>query len=288
MADHNDDQSSPLLGSASERDAATTSAGGSRALPAETTPLLAGDSSSAQLRYGGSSANDDDAASQHSRVSGSDGASIRSNKKSGRRWPSIVAILILGLASVSIIVLAYFVPAAVEEYAKQGVVIEPTNLSLESITTDGVRARIQANFRLDGSRVKNDQVRRIGQTATWIVRKLGTEQTALSVYLPDLSNLLLGSAQIPPLVIDLVDGHTTAIDFVADLVPGDAEGIRSIANQWLEGRLGSVRLRGNADIALKTGFIPLGTHTVSESLVFEGQYLYRSFASLYFGEKFIM
>ncbi|KAL1887346.1 hypothetical protein Sste5346_010285 [Sporothrix stenoceras] len=264
MAGHDDDQS-PLLGSEPERDAATTSA-------AETTPLLAGDSSSAQLRYDGSSV-DDDAASHHTRVSGSDGASIRSTKKSGRRWPSIVAILILGLASVSIIVLAYFVPAAVEEYAKRGVVIEPTNLSLESITTDGVRARIQANFRLDGSRVKNDQVRRIGQTATWIIRKLGTEQTTLSVYLPDLSNVLLGSAQIPPLVIDLVDGHTTAIDFVADLVPGDAEGIRSIANQWLEGRLGSVRLRGKADIALKTGLIPLGTHTVSESLVFEANQL---------------
>ncbi|CAK7244770.1 MAG: hypothetical protein STHCBS139747_006316 [Sporothrix thermara] len=165
--------------------------------------------------------------------------------------------------------LAYFVPAAVEEYAKQGVVIEPTNLALESITADGVRARIQANFRLDGSRVKNKQVQRIGRVATSIIRKLGTEKTVVNVYLPDFSNVLLGSAEIPALAISLVDGHTTDIDFVADLTPGSAEGIRSIANQWLEGRLGSVRLQGRADITLKTGFIPLGTHLVSESLVFE-------------------
>lgn len=286
MTDFEDEQS-PLLGSEPERDAPVTATGGTKALTVETTPLLADGSNGPSLRYN-DSPRSNDAASHITQASGSDRASIHFNKKPGKRWPSIVAILVLALAALSTVVLAYFVPAAVEEYAKQGVVIEPTNLSLESITTDGVRARIQANFRLDGSRVKNEQVRRIGQTATWIVRKLGTEQTIVSVYLPEFSNVLLGSAQIPPLIIDLVDGHTTTIDFVADLVPGDAEGIRSIANQWLDGRLGSVRLRGKADIALKTGFIPLGTHTVSESLVFEGQYLYRSFASLYFGEKFIM
>jgi len=36
---------------------------------------------------------------------------------------------------------------------------------------------------------------------------------------------------------------------------------------------------------LKSGLISLGTQSISESLVFEGQSLYRSFSSLYFGEK---
>lgn len=191
----------------------------------------------------------------------------------------------LSLASISIIVVAFFVPAAVEEYTKESAVLEPTNLSIEAITTDGVRARIQANFRLDGSRVRNEHVRRIGRVTTWVVRQLGTDGTQVRVYLPEYGNILLGTAAVPPLVIDIVDGHNTAVDFIADLAPGDAEGIRTVANEWLEGRLDKLRVQGKADIPLKSGIIPLGTHTVVESLVFEGQALYRSFASLFFGER---
>lgn len=189
------------------------------------------------------------------------------------------------MLAVIIIFVAFFVPAAVEQYAKEAAVLEPTSLSLESITSDGVRARIQANFRLDGSRVKEDGTRRIGRLATWAVRKLGTDETKVQVFLPEFDGMLLGTAAIPPLVLDLVDGHSNAVDFVADLVPGDADGIRMLANQWLRGKLETVRFRGKADLRLNSGFLPLGSHTVTESLVIEGQYLYDSFASLYFGEK---
>ncbi|CAK7267338.1 hypothetical protein SEPCBS57363_002539 [Sporothrix epigloea] len=231
MADSGDDRSS-LLGPEPERDRSSVNP-----VALETTPLLADSNGRrADPSYSGT-AQDNDAGSLDSRAFSRDRTSVHTTKK--RRWPSIVAIIVLALSSLAIILLAFFVPAAVEEYAKQGVVIEPTNLALESITADGVRARFQANFRLDASRVKNEQVRRIGQAATSIVRKLGTGKTVVSVYLPDVDNVLLGSAEIPALIISLVDGQTTAIDFIADLVPGNAEGIRSIANQWLEGRLGS-------------------------------------------------
>jgi hypothetical protein len=170
---------------------------------------------------------------------------------------------------ISILVGAFVVPAAVEEYAKQAAVLEPTNLSLESITTNGVRARIQATFRLDGSRVKDDRTRRIGRAATWVVRQLGTEQTNLTIYLPEYDYAVLGSAVLPPLTVSLVDGHNTAVDFVAELAPGDTEGIRTIANDWLDGKLDHVKVLGKADISVKSGIIPLGTHAVAESLVFE-------------------
>jgi hypothetical protein len=194
-------------------------------------------------------------------------------------------MIILSLLALAVMILAFIVPAAVEEYAKQATVIEPTNLSLVSITTNGVRARIQANLRLDAQRVANDHVRRVGRAATWLVGELGTEETKINVFLPEYDNVLLGTATVPPLTIKIADGRNNAMDFEADLAPGDAEGIRTIANEWLEGKLDSVRVRGQADIQLRAGIIPLGTHSVAESLTFEGQYLYRSFASLYFGEK---
>ncbi|GJD01771.1 pre-rrna processing protein [Colletotrichum higginsianum] len=182
----------------------------------------------------------------------------------------------------------FFVPSAVQEYAKQAAVVEPTNLALESITTDGVRARVQANFRLDGSRVQDTTSRRIGKITTWIVRQLGTEKTKVGVYLPEFDGALLGTAVVPPLTVSIVDGQTTAIDFIAELSPGDAEAYRKIANEWLDGKLDQLKVLGKAEIPLRSGIFPLGTHPVSEVLVFEGQSLYRSFASLYFGEKALL
>lgn len=192
---------------------------------------------------------------------------------------------ILGCVAVAIIILAFIVPDAVQEYAQQAAVIEPTSLSIDSITADGVRARIQANFQLDGSRVKNDHVRRIGRASTWVANQLGSDKAEIDVYVPDYGNILLGSAVIPPLVVSLRDGVTTQFDFIADVRPGNVEGMRMIANDWLDGKLDKLRLNGKTDLNLKSGLIPLGTHAVSETLVFEGQSLYRSFATLYFGEK---
>lgn len=195
-------------------------------------------------------------------------------------------MIVLALLAIGIIVVAYFVPAAVEEYAKKAAVVEPTNLSLESLTADGVRARIRANFRLDGSRVQNDGVRNIGRAATWLVSAIGTaDETEVRVFLPDYGDALLGTARLPPLAVSLRDGETTAVDVVAHLIPGDTAAFRSVVNSWLDGKLDFVRLRGNTALSLKTGFIPLGTHDISEVLAFEGQSFYRSFASLYFGEK---
>lgn len=248
----------------------------------ETAPLLS--SSSATPRYDG----DQDDLGEHGDASAAaaDASDTRKEpKKRARRWPSIVAMLILAILVACIMVLAFLLPSAVEVYAKEAAVLEPTNLSLESITSDGVRARIQANFRLEGSRVQDDSSRRLGRLATWVARKIGTEETQVDVYLPDYDRVLLGSAIIPPLVISLVDGKTTTIDFIAELSPGDAEAYRTIANKWLDGNLDKLKVLGQADLQLKSGFIPLGTHPISETLVLEGQSLYRSFASLYFGEK---
>lgn len=204
------------------------------------------------------------------------------------RWASLLAIFLLAAAVVAVIVLGFLVPPAVKTYVENAVVLEPTGLSLEEITQDGVRARIQANFRLDGSRVNDENARRIGRFATGIMRKLGTEETKLSVYVPQYGDALLGSVVVPPITLSLVDGHNTVMDFITNLNPGDSESLRTIVNEWLDGKLDHIKLTGKTDVKLKSGFLPLGTHNVVESMVFEGQSLYRSFAALYFGEKTIL
>lgn len=249
----------------------------------ESTPLLS--NSEGTLRDAGERDDDRTADATSFASPATDPVPAKSTKAKQIRWPSIIAMFSLSLFALAVMVFAFIAPAAVEEYAKQAVVVEPTNLSLVSLTSDGVRARVRANFRLDAQRVPNEHVRRVGRVATWLVGELETGETKIHVYLPEYDNFLLGTAGIPPLKVSIVDGRNNAVDFVADLVPGDAEGIRMVANEWLEGRLDKVRIRGEADVQLRAGIIPLGTHSIAESLTFEGQSLYRSFASLYFGEK---
>ncbi|KAH7040451.1 uncharacterized protein B0I36DRAFT_233805 [Microdochium trichocladiopsis] len=260
-----DESSSPLLAPAKKHNTRAK-----RGTSSESTPLLA--DSEAAPRYDGAEddapQHDDTAEGHDVAPSGADSISS-TKKKSPRRWPSYIAASILALLVIAIAILAFIVPDAVQEYSEQAAVIEPTNLSLESITANGVRARIQGNFRLDGSRVANEHVRRIGSTALWLAGQLGSEETQITVRLPDYENIVLGSAVVPPLVLGLKEGQVTQLDFVTDLTTGDLNAVRTIANEWLEGRLKSIRLKGVADLTLKSGLIPLGTHTVTDTVVFE-------------------
>ncbi len=196
-----------------------------------------------------------------------------------------MAVSVLGALAIVIMAGAFFAPAIVEEYAKQSLVIEPTSLSIETFTPTGVQARIQADFRLDASRVKNDAVRNLGRFGTWIAREVESEESKVEVYLPEYGNLLVGTAIVPSVIVNIRNGQTTHVNFLADLLPGDMTGIRGVVNDWLDGRLGQLRVQGKADVSLKSGIFPLGTQSISKSLVFEGQYLYQTFASSFFGEK---
>ncbi|KAH7246016.1 hypothetical protein BKA59DRAFT_184532 [Fusarium tricinctum] len=193
----------------------------------------------------------------------------KTGTKSSWRWPSIIAMVILGIIVILIIVIGFLVPPAVKEYAEKAAVVEATNLSIENITSDGIRARIRANVYLDGSRVDNKNSRRIGKAVTGIMRRLETKETTVNVYLPDYADALAGTAVIPPLVVDIVNGHTNELDFVAEVNPGDPEHIRKIANDWLEGKLKQLKVVGKSKIHLQSGVFPLGSHDVAESMVFE-------------------
>lgn len=218
-------------------------------------------------------------------------ASLRSLAEGGgkssskRRWPTYFAIGILGTAVLVIIIGMFFAPAVVEEYAKQSLVIEPTNLSIDSITANGVKARIQANFRMDASRVHNRAIRSIGRFGTWIAKEVESKDSDVRVFLPEYGNVLVGTAAVPRVVVNIRNGVTTPIDFVTDLIPGEVDGLRQVANDWLQGRLDKLRLLGKADVALKSGWISLGSQSINQAFDFEGQSLYRSFAKLYLGEK---
>lgn len=231
---------------------------------AESTPLLSRDVD--HRSYGDRTSNHDQPAAATSSISSfQDGASDK-----GRRWPIIVAITLLTLIFLTILGLGFAAPAVIEEYAKEAIEFEPTELSIDSITASGVKARILGEFTLDASKVRKKPVRDLGRFGTWVAREVETARSKVRVYLPEYGNVLLGVADVPPIVFDVRNGHITHVNALTDLVAGDIDGIRRIASDWVDGRLGQLRVLGVADVGIKSGLWRLGTKRISESLVFRG------------------
>lgn len=167
--------------------------------------------------------------------------------------------------------LGFFAPAAVEEYATQAVDFKATKFSLDSLTQTGVRVQVEGDFKMDASRVKKKSVRDFGKFGTWIAKEVESGPTDVDVYLPEHGNVLLGTARVPGIKVNIRNGHITHISFFTDLEPGSFDGIRNLANDWLDGRLGQIRVKGKATVPLKSGIFRLGNQAIEESLVFEGK-----------------
>ncbi|KAL8823999.1 MAG: hypothetical protein Q9170_008275, partial [Blastenia crenularia] len=231
----------------------------------ESAPLLGEDTD--HRYYGGAPDHDQPSTATSTLRSLQEGRSKKGRKS--RRWPSIIALTILTVVLLVILGLGFAAPEVAEQYAKEAMVFEPTNLSIDSFTSSGVRARIQGDFRMDASKVRKKAVRDLGRAGTWIAGAVESKPTKVEVYLPEYGNVLLGSADVPPITVNIRNGHTTHLDFISDLTAGDLDGIRRIANDWLDGRLGQLRVLGNADVSIKSGIFSFGTQTLAEEIVFK-------------------
>lgn len=232
----------------------------------ESTPLLQPD---ANHNYGNGPANRNDPAT----IATSSLQALQNfepGKGNGRRWPTIVALVLLSLTITTILVLGFAAPEIVDEYAKEATVFNPVFLSIESFTSSGVKARIQGDFTVDASRVHKKPVRDLGRFGTWIAQAVQSKNSEVKVYLPEYGEVLLGTAYVPGIVVDIRDGHTTRVDFVCDLVAGNIDGVRAILNDWIEGRLGQLRVQGVGKVGLKSGLFSLGDYQFTRSLVFQG------------------
>ncbi|CAI6338597.1 unnamed protein product [Periconia digitata] len=186
-----------------------------------------------------------------------------------KRWPSILALLVLCIAVV-FIMLGFLATEGIEEYAMQAAEFKPTKLALDSLTTEGAKVQVEGDFTMDASKVNKQSVRNLGRFGTWIAREVETGPTEVDVYLPEHDNALIGKALVPGIKVNIRNGHTTHIAFFANLQPGPLDSIRNIVNDWIDGRMGQIRLKGKADVPLKSGLIHLGKQTIEQSLVFKG------------------
>ena len=194
------------------------------------------------------------------------------------RWPVVFSLISLATV-LAVLVFAFAAPAAIRRYAEEAAVFKPTHLSIDSATSGGVRARVQGDFVVDASRIQSNAVRNLGRLATWIGREDETGETDVKVYLPEYGNVLVGTASLPSITVDVRNGHTNQINVLADMTTGNIPGIRAVAMDWLEERLGQLRVKGQAVMHLKSGLLGLGMRTISKSITFEGLFSISAFGT---------
>ncbi|KAE8390651.1 hypothetical protein BDV23DRAFT_155021 [Aspergillus alliaceus] len=194
-------------------------------------------------------------------------------KPRGRvRWP-IFCVLLSLIAIVSILIFTFVAPAVVKQYVLDATVFNPTNVSVESATADGIQTRIQGDLVLDAGRIRKAPVRNLGRFVTWIGKEIETGESEVQVYLPEYGNVLVGTASLPSIKANIQNGHINHIDFLAELVAGDIPSIRAVAVDWLEGKLGRLQVKGKATVPLKSGILSLGEQTIADSVTFhEGDF----------------
>jgi hypothetical protein len=188
-----------------------------------------------------------------------------------KRWPSILALFLL-CAVVILIMLGFLASEGIEEYAMQAADFKPTKVALDSLTKTGVKVEVQGDFKMDASKVSKSSVRNLGRFGTWIAHKAESGPSDVDVYLPEYDNVLLGTARIPGIKVNIRNGHTTHISFFADLEPGSFDEIRNIVNDFIDGRLGDIRIKGIAHVPLRSGLINLGKQTVEQALLVQGAF----------------
>ncbi|KAL2809961.1 hypothetical protein BJX63DRAFT_423438 [Aspergillus granulosus] len=184
-------------------------------------------------------------------------------------WTFICGLFAVS-AIIAILILAFFVPSVMKQYVKEAAVLKPTNFLIQSTTSEGVRARIQGDLFLDADRVGGGPVRNIGRLVTWIGKEVETGESQVEVYLPEYHNTLVGTASLPPMKLNIRNGHVNHLDFEADLVAGDIKALRSVAIDWLDGRLEHLNLKGTANFHLKSGLLSLGEQILTDSMSFKG------------------
>ncbi|KAH9881369.1 hypothetical protein IAQ61_000093 [Plenodomus lingam] len=256
-ASHPSTRSSPSPSSRSHQSSRTT----------EQTPLLAQDDRS---DHGESDTEQHTPAARSllRTLSGSSGSGSKAPLWK-RRWPSLLALVMLCLLVIAIL-LGFLATEGIEEYAMQAADFQPTKLSLDGLTDHGAQIHVEGDFSMDASRVQRKSVRNLGRFGTWIAREVESGPTDVDIRLPEYSNVLVSTVQVPGLKVSIRNGHTTHVTFVATLQPGSPEGIRNVAHDWIHGRLHEIKVKGKATVPLRSGLINIGRQMVERSMVFQG------------------
>lgn len=208
--------------------------------------------------------------------------SDESAASSRRRWPSIVALMLLCLSCMVILAVGFFAPAVGERYAREAVTFEYRNATLVALESDGAAIRVVGDVRVDAKRVQSNTVRNFGRIATWFVRKVSVGAAKVEVFALDWhhDSDLLGTVLTPPMEVGIGNGVVTTVDVVMRARPGSLELIKALVAAYFKADLWRLRVEGRTEVDLHAGLIPLGVQPLREQITFEGRKRHQPLSNL--------
>jgi hypothetical protein len=194
-----------------------------------------------------------------------------------RPWWSIIAIVVLLVLTVNIIVFAFVVPNAAENYASQASTYSLHNIQIQNITDTEVIIKVQANITLDASRVNSSSVRRTGLFASNFFQHVYTKPCDVALRLPKYGGAQVGLLWLPALALDIRNRHINLLNITSNFTITDESLAIQLASEYASGKSGEIRAIGDTNVSIRAGIVPLGTHHVEHELVLvKGSYLMKT------------
>ncbi|KAK6535125.1 hypothetical protein TWF694_001607 [Orbilia ellipsospora] len=199
---------------------------------------------------------------------------VRTNHERGKQSQKISHVLIVTLGSLCLLVvlilfLGFLVPDAAQEYSKQAAVMKLHNISVDSFTSNGVRISVKSQVAIDATRVRSLWLRSLGILVGSIARKVMLYSSDVFLYLPEYPEGMLGTVTFPDLSVSLGNGEITDIDIICNVTPGNFHGVKPALMDYLNGRVRILKVQGESNISLRSGILPLGTHRITQDVIFE-------------------
>ena len=194
-----------------------------------------------------------------------------SSQSPKRSWWTIISIAILLLITVNIIVFAFVMPSAVENYTAEATSYSIQNIEVLDYTDSGVISNSQVNIAFDASRVSSNGIRNLGLFTTGIFRHVHTKPCLVSVLLPQYNGAQVAIITLPALKVDVRNRHVNILDVESNVTIMDNSLAVQLAGDFLAGRKQEILAIGETDVYIKAGIIPLGTHHVRQQFMIKGR-----------------
>jgi hypothetical protein len=189
-----------------------------------------------------------------------------------RSWWTIVSIVLLLAITVNIIVFAFVIPSATQNYAAQATTYQLQDIQIQNFTDEGLISKAVVNVTLDASRVKRPSIRRIGLFGTNLFKHVYTKECNVSLFLPQYSSAQVAYAILPPLTIDIRNKHHNILHVITNTTITNEPVAIQLVGDILSGKRSEIKAIGETDVDIKAGIIPLGKHHIVQQVIVKGRY----------------
>ncbi|KAK9449130.1 uncharacterized protein V1518DRAFT_417239 [Limtongia smithiae] len=189
------------------------------------------------------------------------------------KWPVIISSIVTICVLTTLVSLHAVKVKSPVLYARQSMNLNISSISIMDASASGLHAHVVGEISFDSSKVEDRTTRIIGRIATTIMRKAEVDETALFISRVEDNgkSSVFGRASVPRIVVDIRDKRVTPIDFISTIRDrASVTDIAKLVEEYFRGELAGALFRGDADLPLRSGILPLGTHHVAHDVRLSG------------------